>query len=232
MLISEIFSSIDGEAKRAGELATFVRTIGCNLKCEYCDSKYTWEKEASNREMTVDEIIEECKKLGNHNITFTGGEPLIQKDADELIIRLAEEGFDVGIETNGAVDFTSRSWFKSESEVEYNSLLSHIWVCADYKGYASDMTSYMLPFSKFAQLRSNDVLKFVVGSQEDLELAKEIIKYIREQGCNCYVYLSPVFGQIKPAEIVDFMKEHNMQGKIRVQLQLHKIIWDPQLRGV
>ena len=232
MLISEIFSSIDGEARRAGELATFVRTIGCNLKCEYCDSKYTWIKEPTSKEMTVAEIVKECKKLGNHNITFTGGEPLIQKDADELIMRLAEEGFDVSIETNGAVDFTTRPWFKPDGEVEYDSLFSHIWVCADYKGYASDMTSYMLSFSKFAQLRSNDVLKFVVGSQEDLELAFEVTKYIREHGCNCYVYLSPVFEQIKPVEIVDFMKEHNMQGKIRVQLQLHKIIWDPQLRGV
>lgn len=232
MLISEIFSSIDGEARRAGELATFVRTIGCNLKCEYCDSKYTWVKEPTSKEMTVDEIVEECKKLGNHNITFTGGEPLIQKDADELIMHLAEEGFDVSIETNGAVDFTSRPWFKPDCNIEYGDTLSRIWVCADYKGYASDMTAYMLPFSTFVSLRSNDVLKFVVGSQEDLELAEKVVKYIRSHCCDCYVYLSPVFGKIEPAEIVEFMKEHNMQGKIRVQVQLHKIIWDPQLRGV
>lgn len=232
MLINELFSSIDGEARRAGELATFIRTVGCNLRCKYCDSKYTWGHEATNREMSVDEIVEECKKFGNHNITFTGGEPLLQKDADELITRLANEGFDVSIETNGAVDFTKRSWFKPDDEIEYESPLSRIWVCADYKCLTSGMLEEMLGWDKFAHLRSNDVLKFVVGSQEDLELAREVITYIRSHGCNCYVYLSPVFGDIEPAEIVEFMKQHNMQGRIRVQLQLHKFIYPVDMRGV
>ena len=230
MLINELFSSIDGEARRAGELATFIRTVGCNLRCEFCDSRYTWGHEDTNKEMSVDEIVEECKKFGNHNITFTGGEPLIQKDADELILRLAREGFDVSIETDGAVDFTARPWFKPDDEVEYGSTLSRIWVCADYKCLASGMTDKMLGWDKFARLRSNDVLKFVVGSQKDLELAREVITYIRSHGCDCYVYLSPVFGDIEPAEIVAFMQEHKLQGKIRAQLQLHKLIWNPDER--
>lgn len=232
MLINELFSSIDGEARRAGELATFIRTVGCNLRCQFCDSTYTWGHEDTNQWLTVDEIVEKCKALGNHNITFTGGEPLIQKDADALIMRLAEEGFDVSIETDGAVDFTTRSWFQPDDAIEYGSTLSHIWVCADYKCYASGMTDKMLDLDKFAQLRSNDVLKFVVGSQEDLELALKVTNYIRDKGCDCYVYLSPVFGDIEPAEIVEFMQKHKMQGKIRVQLQLHKLIWDPNKRAV
>ena len=222
MIINELFSSIDGEARRAGELATFIRTSGCPLKCIFCDSKYTWEPEDTNRNMSVDEIVEECKKFGNHNITFTGGEPLVQKDADELIIRLASEGFDVSIETCGAVDFTEREWFKPDDEIEYGSTLSRIWVCTDYKCYASGMTDKMLPVEKFAKLRSNDVLKFVVGSDDDLELAYEVISYIRNKGCDCYIYLSPVFGDIEPARIVEFMQERKLQHKIRVQLQLHK----------
>lgn len=163
MLISEIFKSIDGESRRAGELATFIRTVGCNLRCKFCDSQYTWAKEDSSKEMTIEEIVNKCIELGCKNITFTGGEPLIQKDSDRLIYELSKVGFDVSIETDGAIDFTERDWFKYD--------IPNVWVCADYKCYASDMTNKMLPIEKFAKLRSYDVLKFVVGSKEDLELA-------------------------------------------------------------
>ena len=224
MLISEIFKSIDGESKRAGELATFVRSVGCNLRCSFCDSKYTWQAEKSSKEMSVDDIVDTCKKLGVHNITFTGGEPLIQKDADELIEKLAQEGFDVSIETDGGVDFTERKWF-----VENNP---NVWVCADYKCYESAMTSKMIPLNKFAKLRERDVLKFVVGSKESLELAKNIIENLKSLGCKCYFYLSPVFGMIKPIDIVSFMIDNNLQDKVRFQLQLHKIVWEPDKRGV
>ncbi len=224
MIINEIFSSIDGEARRAGELATFVRSVGCNLRCKFCDSKYTWGTEDTNRNMTVAEIVEECKQLGNTNVTFTGGEPLLQKDSDELIEALADAGFDVSIETDGGIDFTERSWFKNNHK--------NVWVCADYKCYASGMTDKMLPLDTFAQLRGQDVLKFVVGSQRDLELAYEVYSYIRSKGCSCYIYLSPVFGDIEPKDIVEFMKDHKMQGKVRFQLQIHKYVWDKDLRGV
>lgn len=224
MIINEIFTSIDGEARRAGELATFVRTVGCNLRCKFCDSVYTWNHEDTNKVMSCQQILEECKKYGVKNITFTGGEPLIQKDADELINLLADEGFDVSIETDGGVDFTERDWFINNKK--------GVWVCADYKCYASGMVDKMISLDKFAKLRDNDVLKFVVGSKEDLELAKKVIDYIREKGSNCYCYLSPVFSMIKPVEIVEFMQEHKMQDKIRCQLQIHKLIWDPNLRGV
>lgn len=224
MIINEIFSSIDGEARRAGELATFVRSVGCNLRCKFCDSKYTWGTEDTNRNMTVAEIVEECKQLGNTNVTFTGGEPLLQKDSDELIEALADVGFDVSIETDGGIDFTERDWFKNNHK--------NVWVCADYKCYASGMTDKMLPLDTFAKLREQDVLKFVVGSQKDLELAYEVYSYIRSKGCNCYIYLSPVFGDIEPKDIVEFMKDHKMQGKVRFQLQIHKYVWDKDLRGV
>ena len=224
MLISEIFTSIDGEGRRAGELATFIRSVGCNLSCSYCDSLYTWKFDSTCRVMAVDDIVKECDGYGVKNITFTGGEPLLQKDADDLILTLARNGYDVSIETDGAVDFTDRTWFKNNHE--------NIWVCVDYKCYASGMTDKMLPLDKFAQLRDHDVLKFVVGSRKDLELAYHIISHIREKNCNCYVYLSPVFGMIEPREIVEFMQEKNLQDRVRVQLQLHKIIWDPNRRAV
>lgn len=224
MVVSEIFSSIDGESKRAGELVTFVRAVGCNLRCAYCDSKYTWAMDKDCKTMSVEEIVEECKRLGNTNITFTGGEPLIQKDADELIIALAENGFNVGIETNGAIDYTTRPWFVDN--------IPNVWLCIDYKGIASGEMDKMLPLDKFAQLRDYDVIKFVVGSKEDLDLAHDVIKYLRGNECVCYVYLSPVFGMIEPVDIVNYMLENRLQYKIRFQLQLHKFVWDPNLRGV
>lgn len=225
MIISEIFSSIDGEAKRAGELATFVRSIGCPLRCKFCDSAYTWQVDDTCKNMSVEEIVEKCRDLGNNNITFTGGEPLIQPEADELINALSKAGFEVSIETCGAVDFTTRDWFINNDP--------NVWVCADYKCYASGETSKMLPIEKFAKLRPQDVLKFVVGSQQDLDLAYDIIMQLRDEyNCDCYFYLSPVFGEIEPVEIVEYMKKYNMQHKIRFQLQLHKFVWDPQKRGV
>lgn len=224
MLINEIFKSIDGEALRAGQIATFVRTVGCNLRCKFCDSQYTWGVEPTNRKMTPEEIVEECKKLGAYNITFTGGEPLIQPDADELINQLADNGFEVSIETDGAVDFTKRDWFINNKE--------NVWVCADYKCFASGMTDRMLPLETFAKLRPQDVLKFVVGSIEDLDLMKNVVDSIRGMGCDCHVFVSPVFGMIEPKTIVEYLINNNMQYKIHFQVQLHKIVWDPNLRGV
>ena len=128
MLISEIFTSIDGESLRAGEISTFIRTQGCPLRCKYCDSKYTWGKDSTVREMSVDEIMQYLKQINaSKNITFTGGEPLVQPDADDLIVKLSMAGYDVCIETCGAVDFTKREWFVKN--------YSGIWVCADYKTY-------------------------------------------------------------------------------------------------
>ena len=224
MIINEIFKSIDGEALRAGQIATFVRTVGCNLRCEFCDSQYTWGTEPTNRNMTSDQIVEECKALGAHNITFTGGEPLLQKDADELINKLADAGFEVSIETDGAIDFTARDWFINNKE--------NVWVCADYKCLASGMTSKMLPLETFAKLRSQDVLKFVVGSLEDLALMRNVVQYIRTLNCDCHVFVSPVFGMIEPKTIVEYLIDNDMQYKVHFQVQLHKIIWDPNLRGV
>lgn len=224
MLINEIFKSIDGESLRAGQIATFVRTVGCNLRCAFCDSKYTWGAEPTNRKMTPDDIVKECQSLGAHNITFTGGEPLIQPDADELINKLADAGFEVSIETDGAVDFTERDWFVNNKE--------NVWVCADYKCGASGMTNNMLPLEKFAKLRPQDVLKFVVGGTDDLDMMKIIITRLRFAGCDCHIFVSPVFGMIEPKTIVEYLINNDLQYKVHFQIQLHKIVWDPNLRGV
>ena len=187
-----------------------------------CDSKYTWGTE-KGANMTVDEIVKKCEEFNNYNVTFTGGEPLLQKDADDLIWALWKQ-FDISIETNGSVKWSDRSWFKDNWQ--------NIWVCADYKAKSSGEQDKMLPMEEFATLRPHDVLKFVVGSREELEDAYKVYQEISKLGCTCYIYLSPVFGMIEPKEIVEFMQEKKWQGKVRAQLQLHKFFWPPEMRGV
>ena len=103
MVVNEIFGSIDGEGIRAGELASFVRLAGCNLRCSYCDTQYALDKNAGT-EMLVNEIIDELNKIGIKNVTLTGGEPLQHKDIDILIDELIKSNYKVNIETNGSIN--------------------------------------------------------------------------------------------------------------------------------
>lgn len=217
MKVNEIFNSIDGEGLRAGELATFIRLAGCNLRCGYCDTSYALTAN-DGVEMTVEQIVEKVCSIGYKNITLTGGEPLIHEDVDILIDRLIEEGFYVNIETNGTVDIAKYC-------------KNNVLITADFKTLTSGCSDKML-MSNLTNLRPNDVLKFVMG-KEDKQQVKQILETYKPQ---CYIYLSPVFGEIEPAELVEFSKELFKSGyntsKLRVQLQLHKYIWPPEQRGV
>lgn len=220
MRVAEKFISINGEGTRAGELAVFVRFTGCNLRCSYCDTMWANEPGCPYEEMSPQEICEYVRGTGISNVTLTGGEPLLQKDADELIGRLIREcGVRVEIETNGAVDLLPFVGRDGERPV----------FTMDYKLPSSGCEAGMIP-ENFNLLQAQDTVKFVSGSREDLERAGEIIK---EYGLldRCHVYFSPVFGAIEPAEIVEFMLEKKM-NKARIQIQMHKVIWDPDARGV
>lgn len=212
MKVVEIFYSIDGEGIKAGFPVVFVRLEGCNLRCSYCDTKYSYTQ-AQYEELTVDEIFNRVFRYGCKRVTLTGGEPLIHEDVDLLINKLTSEGFVVNIETNGSVDITPYLDNKD------------VLITADYKCPSSGMEDHMLQ-SNLKKLRRTDVLKFVVGNQEDLNVCLSLIGYTRAQ-----VFISPVFGQIEPKEIVEYMLTHNMQN-CRVQLQLHKFIWNPEMKGV
>lgn len=217
LIVNEIFGSIDGEGIRTGELATFIRLAGCNLRCSYCDTEYALNIK-NGTEMSIDEILEKVKEIGYKNITLTGGEPLIHKNVEKLIDRLINEDYIVNIETNGAVDINKY--------ISKNLILT-----MDFKTKSSNMMKYM-NLQNIAKLRSNDVLKFVC-SKDDFNDIKKILK---EYDIKSYIYLSPIFEKIEPSELVDFLKELHKEGvntsKIRVQVQLHKIIWDPMERGV
>lgn len=216
MIVNEIFYSIDGEGYRTGELAVFIRLAGCNLNCSYCDTRYAI-KSNSGTKMTIDEILEEVKKYDCKNITLTGGEPLLHSNINELIYKLIENNYKVNIETNGALDITN--------------YLNKCLITMDYKLPSSGMEKYMI-LDNLEKLTENDVLKFV-AEETDFEKIEEILKKYKIKS---YIYISPIFGRIEPKRIVDFMKHLNKIGinteKIRVQVQLHKVIWNPEKRGV
>ena len=217
--IAEIFESINGEGTLAGQLAFFIRFTGCNLNCSYCDTKWANVPDAKYTEMTADEILSAVKKSGIKNVTVTGGEPLIQQEIFLLLETLCGDGRYVEIETNGSADVSEVVKIKGERPA----------LTMDYKLPASGMESHMLT-ENFALLEKKDTVKFVAGSRADLERALEIIREFRLTE-RCSVYISPVFGEIEPAEIVDFMLENKLNG-VNVQLQMHKFIWDPNARGV
>ena len=218
MIVNEIFSSIDGEGIRQGELATFIRFAGCNLRCSYCDTKYA-QKEEQGTKKSVDEIISIISKLKNRNITITGGEPLLQPKLLELVKKLVELGYYINIETNGSINIKP---FQSKNVI----------ITMDYKTSSSLMINKMkIQYLNF--LRPQDVLKFVIGTKEDMKDVKRVLKQVKIKS---YIYLSPVFNEIEPSKLVDFLKGLNEEGidtsKTRVQIQLHKVIWDSEMRGV
>lgn len=217
--IAETFSSINGEGTHAGQLAFFIRFTGCNLNCSYCDTKWANVPNAEYTEMTGDEILSEVKKSGIKNVTVTGGEPLIQPNIFSLLETLCGDGRYVEIETNGSADVSDVLKIKENRPA----------LTMDYKLPSSGMESRMRT-ENFAVLEKKDTVKFVAGSRADLERALEIIREFRLTE-KCSVYISPVFGELKPAEIVDFMLANTLNG-VNVQLQLHKFIWDPNMRGV
>lgn len=217
--VAEIFESINGEGMRAGELAVFVRLKGCNLCCSYCDTAWACTPDAPCRQMTEEEICLQILDTGIRNVTLTGGEPLWQEDIGILLQRLAEEpSLRVEIETNGSIAVTP--WRVGTHPPHFT---------LDYKLPGSGMESRMC-LDNFRQISQEDTVKFVISDDRDLERAREIMEtyHLRTR---CHVIFSPVSGRIEPEHIVGFMRDHRLNS-VRLQLQLHKIIWDPERRGV
>ena len=200
-MISETFRSIQGEGKRIGALTFFIRSVGCNLNCSWCDTRYAME---GGNEMSVDEI---CELVNDDDeICFTGGEPMLQKDALELIDRLSSQGKTVVIETNGSIDLLD----VPDRE--------NIIISMDIKCPSSGMQDRMR-FENIGLLKPKDQLKFVVADENDLNYAISI--YDRYSPA-CEVIFSPVGGMdIEP--LAEEIIERRL--KVRILPQLHKIIW-------
>lgn len=216
MRVVEKFVSINGEGLRSGELAVFIRFANCNLRCSYCDTKYSFINPIYTEE-SIDELVKYVKSTGVKNVTLTGGEPLIQNEIKELMIELSNIGNRIEIETNGSINIAP-----------YLNI-PNVTFTLDYKLKCSGMEKYM-DLTNYDLLRKNDVIKFVVSDYDDLEKTKEIIKkYDLINKANCLI--SPVWGRIEFEEIVNFLKDNKLND-VKMQLQIHKIIWDKDKRGV
>ena len=203
--VVEIFESINGEGRRVGQLAIFIRLQKCNLNCSYCDTRWANGDDAPYTLMSEDEIYDRILKSGIKNITLTGGEPLLHKDVEILLEKIGENpNLSLEIETNGSIELE-----------KFSKLKNPPLFTMDYKLPSSKMENKMC-LDNFKYLTLKDTVKFVVGTIEDLKKAKEIIERYSLIG-KCAVYFSPVFNSIDPIEIVKFMKENRLNG---VNLQL------------
>jgi 7-carboxy-7-deazaguanine synthase len=200
-------------------LATFIRFAGCNLNCGYCDTAWANDRKVAFDPMTAEEVYAYIKETHVTNVTLTGGEPLLQQDMGELLELLSQDPeLYVEIETNGSVLLS-----------KFSDLENPPSFTMDYKLPSSGMER-MMALENFDHLTEKDTVKFVSGSMADLEKARELInKYKLTEKTS--IFISPVFGDIELESIVDFMKDNQMNG-VNMQVQLHKIIWDPNERGV
>ena len=217
--VVEKFISINGEGRRCGQLATFIRFAGCNLNCGYCDTAWANDRKVAFDPMPAEEVYAYIKGTQVTNVTLTGRGPLLQQDMGELLELLSQDPeLYVEIETNGSVLLS-----------KFSDLENPPSFTMDYKLPSSGMER-MMALENFDHLTEKDTVKFVSGSMEDLEKARELInKYKLTEKTS--IFISPVFGDIELESIVDFMKDNQMNG-VNMQVQLHKIIWDPNERGV
>ena len=223
--VAEHFISINGEGRRAGQLAMFIRFAGCNLKCGYCDTKWANEKNVDFESVPCDLLLDMIDESGVKNITLTGGEPLLQPGIKELLKELrSKRNLRIEIETNGSIDI--RDYFPEDEAF----IADNVSFTLDYKTGSSGMEKHML-LSNYENVRECDTVKFVVGSIDDLEKTKYIVEKFKLTDKKCGIYISPCFGMIKPSEIVDYLIKNKMND-VNVQLQMHKYIWDPDARGV
>ena len=215
MKVCEIFKSIEGEGIRMGLPAVFVRLHGCNLRCSYCDSMYAVEGN-DYRTMELGQVLDEVRAYGVKNVTLTGGEPLLHPGAGELLESLSREGFCVNVETNGTVPCKWR--------------FPGLFYTMDWKCKSSGMSAHM-KLENMETLEKGDVLKFVVGSIEDLEEAESVVRRLSARPS---FFVSPVFGKLSNEQIVNWMltSEVMVQNDVRFQVQLHKVVWNPDRRGV
>ncbi|MEK7286777.1 MAG: radical SAM protein [Nitrospirota bacterium] len=211
MKINEIYKSIQGESSFAGAPCVFVRTTFCNLRCRWCDSAYAFFE---GDEQTLDTIISHVRSFKTPLVEITGGEPLLQEEVYPLVTRLLDEGFRVLIETSGSLPI--------------NRLDPRAIVIMDIKPPGSAM-SHTIHWKNLAYLKAEDEVKFVISDRNDFEWAKSVIQenpLLNNRRCN----FSPVFGELPPRLLTEWILQENMN--VCLNLQLHKLIWDKEMRGV
>jgi 7-carboxy-7-deazaguanine synthase len=210
--VCEIFYSLQGESTFTGLACTFVRLSGCNLDCSWCDTRYAQEESSC---LTIEKIIDQIRGFGCSLVEITGGEPLLQKETPQLISQLLDSNFQVLLETNGSL---------SIRDIDPRCIK-----ILDIKCPSSNEADTFL-YENLTFLTQRDEIKFVVGSRQDYEYARAIVIEKLAQRDQTRIHLSPVFGQITPESLAAWMLEDSLPA--RLSLQQHKIIWNPDQRGV
>lgn len=203
--ISEIFYSIQGEARTVGYPTVFIRLTGCPLRCVYCDTPYAFQ---GGKWWGIEEIMQEICRYSTRFVTVTGGEPLAQQSCLTLLTNLVTCGYQVSVETSGAMDISA--------------IDPRVSKVVDIKTPGSGEEQRNL-YSNFNHLTAHDQLKIVICSRSDYIWAKAIMEQYSLVG-RCEVFFSPVHPQLPPKVLADWILEDRLT--VRLQVQLHKIIWD------
>lgn len=211
MRVTEIFHSIQGESSFVGQPCVFVRLTGCPLRCTWCDTEYAFY---GGNELSIEDILAKVDSYACRLVEITGGEPLAQSDVFSLITKLCDRGYDVLIETSGAID---------TAPVD-----TRAHVILDVKCPGSGMADRM-HWPNLARLTGKDEAKFVLADRSDYEWARQMIAE-HDLASRCTVLMSPVFGSMDPRQLAEWVLADRLP--VRVQLQLHKLIWAPDMRGV
>ena len=211
MRITEIYRSIQGETQYAGLPCTLVRTTGCDLRCGYCDSAFAFQ---GGKDMTIPEILAEVDAQGAPLVLLTGGEPMLQRDIGALAETLLGRGYQVMIETSGSQPL--------------DSLPAAVARIVDVKTPGSGESARMR-WAVLDNLGRRDAVKFVICDEADYRWAADVIR-TRGLAERSEVLLSPQHGKVNPRDLVDWMLRDRLPA--RLNLQLHKYIWDPEARGV
>ncbi len=202
--ITEIFYSLQGEARTVGFPTVFIRLTGCPLRCGYCDTEYAFY---GGQWMTFDAILTEVAKHQPHYVTVTGGEPLAQKPCRDLLRQLCDAGYGVSLETSGALDITN--------------IDPRVSIVMDLKTPGSGEEVKNL-YSNIEQLKTKDQVKFVICDRADYEWSRaKFAEYRLAERCE--VLFSPAWGQVEPRELAEWILADNLP--VRMQVQLHKLLW-------
>jgi len=202
--INEIFHSLQGEADAVGYPTVFVRLTGCPLRCQYCDTEYAFH---AGDWLGLDTIIDKVRGYGAQHVCVTGGEPLAQPNCLKLLARLCDAGFQVSLETSGALDIAA-----------VDARVSRV---VDVKTPGSNEAARNR-LENFALLTLRDQLKFVICSREDYDWSKA---FLQEHGLpgQCRILFSPSYDQVAPAALAEWILADRLP--VRFQLQLHKVLW-------
>ena len=209
--INEIYYSVQGESTHAGRPCIFIRLTYCNLRCTYCDSEYTFYE---GKDMEITHIMNEIKQWDCNLVEVTGGEPLFQDKCINLLNELINSNYEVMLETGGSL---------SISDVP-----KKVIKIVDFKCPSSTMEKKNL-WSIVEDLQPHDEVKFVIGNREDFDWARDrIIEYSLDKICT--LLFSPTFEKIDPQLMVEWILAENLP--VRMQMQMHKMIWSPNKQGV